>query len=50
MLQAGGKLDGAIIYVTRTPCAACEKMIANSGIRSIVTRNRDEVKIIVRLV
>jgi dCMP deaminase len=50
MLQAGGKLDGATIYITRQPCTSCFKMITNSGIRMIVYRNPENGRNTVRLV
>lgn len=50
MLQAGSKLGGKTIYVTRQPCTSCMKMINNSGIRSIVYRNPDNGRIVVKFV
>jgi len=32
----GVRIDGAMIYVTASPCFGCFKMIANAGIRRIV--------------
>ena len=32
----GTRIDGAIIYVTASPCWACFKMIANGGLSRIV--------------
>lgn len=29
--------DGATLYVTRAPCLECAKLIANSGLREVVT-------------
>lgn len=50
MLQAGGKIDGTTIYVTRQPCTSCMKTIRNSGIRSVVYRNRDDGRTVVMFV
>jgi dCMP deaminase len=33
--QHGVRLEGAVIYVTASPCFNCFKLIANAGIRSV---------------
>jgi dCMP deaminase len=40
--RTGTKLDGATIYVTFCPCAACARMIIQAGIREVVIMPANE--------
>lgn len=39
--KAGGSTDGAIAFVNLFPCATCAKLLIQSGVRVLVTRQPD---------
>lgn len=42
LLQAGKNADGGVLYVNKTPCKPCSKMIINAGINKVVIPANDE--------
>lgn len=40
ILYAGSRFDGSKLYVTLSPCKECIKLVAASGIKSIIYKDR----------
>ncbi|MDR3237138.1 MAG: cytidine/deoxycytidylate deaminase family protein [Spirochaetia bacterium] len=36
----GVQINGAVIYVTHSPCSICTKMLINSGIKTFITQSQ----------